>query len=566
MSTLASYPFLIFYVGALLAALTGGKLRGAIMLAVPIIGAFNLWFLPEAGLTTLTVLEYNLTPVRIDPLGMLFGILFHFAAFLAFLFSLQVKDTVQHVSGMLYAGSAVGAVFAGDLVTLFVFFEMLAITSVFLILARRTEAALTSSIRYLVIQITSGMLLLAGIVIHAMETGSIEFTKIGLDVAGGWLIFLAFGIKCAFPLVHNWVTDSYAEATPTGAVFLCAFTTKTAVYALARGYPGTELLVYIGAVMTMFPIFYAVIENDLRRVLAYSMINQLGFMVCGIGIGTALAINGAVSHAFAHVIYKMLLFMSMGAVLQQTGKINGSDLGGLYKSMPWTTGFCIVGAASISAFPLFSGFISKSMVITAALQQGYDWVWVALLFASAGVFHHAGIKVPFFAFFAHDSGIRTTEAPRNMLLAMAMASAVSIGVGVYPAALYVLLPFPVDYLPYTASHVLTQCQLLFYSALAFYALKITGIYPPELPSTNLDVEWTYRKALPAAAKDLVGAIAPIDRSIRAGTLRLVEWAIAATVRHAGPHGILARTWSVGGMVAWVIMLLGLYLVLNFATP
>ena len=314
------------------------------------------------------------------------------------------------------------------------------------------------------------------------------------------LIFVAFGIKCGFPLVHTWLTDAYPESTPTGMVFLSAFTTKLAVYALARGYAGTEVLIPIGTAMTAFPIFFAVIENDLRRVLAYSMINQIGFMVVGVGIGTSLALNGAVSHAFNDVIFKGLLLMSMGAVLHQTGKINGSELGGLYKSMPQTTGLCIVGAASISAFPLFSGFVSKSMVMSAAAAEGHWIVWILLLFASAGVFHHAGIKIPYFAFFAHDSGIRTREAPLNMRIAMAMAAILCIVIGCYPAWLYSLLPYEVGYVPYTGSHVLVQVQLLFFSALAFAFLNLVGLYPPELRSVNIDSEWVYRRLLPRVAR------------------------------------------------------------------
>jgi multicomponent Na+:H+ antiporter subunit D len=268
---------------------------------------------------------------------------------------------------------------------------------------------------------------------------------------------------------------------------------------LARTFPGEELLVYIGAAMTCFPIFYAVIENDLRKVLAYSLINQLGFMVCGIGIGTALAINGAVAHAFNDVIFKGLLFMSMGAVLHRVGHVNGSDLGGLYKTMPKTTLFCIVGAASISAFPLFSGFISKSMVMAAMLEAGHEYLWLMLLFASAGVFHHAGIKIPFFAFFAHDSGLRPKEAPTNMLWAMGIASALCIAIGCFPNIVYSLLPFENSYQPYDVTHTLTQLQLLFFSALAFVWLNKQGLYPPELRSVNLDMEWFYRKALPGIA-------------------------------------------------------------------
>jgi multicomponent Na+:H+ antiporter subunit D len=533
-------PFLVFLIGAALAAVTRGHLRGAIMIATPIVGVVNLWYLDPATIDAIPLLGRELILVEVDRLSLLFGWLFHLAAFIGAIYSLHMQDRLQHVAGMLYAGCAIGAVFAGDLLTLFLFWEGLALTSVFLVLARRTRSAERSAIRYLVIQVGSGLLLLAGLLALLGSGQSIGLDPIGLEGVAGWLIFLALGIKCGFPLLHNWITDSYPESTETGAVLMSAFTTKVAIYALARLYPGTEALIYIGATMTMFPIFFAVIENDLRRVLAYSMINQLGFMVCGIGIGTELAINGAISHAFNDVIFKGLLFMSMGAVLYRTGRMNGSDLGGLYKSMPKTATLCIVGAASISAFPLFSGFVSKSMVMVAALDGGYDWVWLALLFASAGVFHHAGIKIPFFAFFAHDSGLRVKEAPAPMLIAMTIAAAICIFNGVYPWLLYDMLPFPVDYEPYTWAHVLTQCQLLFFSALAFTWLKLYRLYPPELPGVNIDAEWIYRKLMPAMARRglaMAGAIAGAGRLAREAGM---EIGLVWLLRWNGPKGILAR--------------------------
>ena len=233
----------------------------------------------------------SLVTLRVDSLSLLFGYIFLIAAFLGGLYALHVRDTAQHSAGLIYAGSALGAVFAGDLVTLFFFWEGIAVASVFLIWASRTESAYRAGMRYIVIQVGSGVLLLAGILIHYKHTGSLSFGAIGLASPGGLLILLAFGIKCAFPLLHNWLPDAYPEATVSGTVLLSSFTTKVAVYALARGFAGTEILVPIGAAMTAFPIFYAVIENDLRRVLAYSLNNQLGFMVVGIGIGTELALE-----------------------------------------------------------------------------------------------------------------------------------------------------------------------------------------------------------------------------------------------------------------------------------
>jgi multicomponent Na+:H+ antiporter subunit D len=556
-------PFVPFFLGALLVGITRGNLRAVILLAIPVLGGLHLFNIDAGVVWQIPFLDYTLTPYRVDRLSLLFGYLFHLAAFLGVLYALHLRDTVQLVSAMLYAGSALGAVFAGDLITLFVFWELLALTSVFLIWARRTPTALHAGLRYLIVQVLSGVLLLAGALMHLHEGGSLEFGYIGLSGLSGWLIFVAFGIKCAFPFMHNWLTDAYPEATPTGTVFLSAFTTKVAVYALARGFPGTEMLIYIGATMTCFPIFYAVIENDLRRVLAYSLINQLGFMVVGIGIGTELAINGAISHAFNDVIFKALLFMSMGAVLHVTGRINGSELGGLYKTMPKTTALCIVGAASISAFPLFSGFVSKSMVMSAALLEGYDVVWLALLFSSAGVFHHAGIKIPLFAFFAHDSGIRAHEPPTNMLLAMSVAAFLSIFIGVYPWLLYDLLPFAVDYIPYDATHVIAQLQLLFFSALAFAWLKLSGLYPPELLSVNLDAEWIYRRLVPRALRRLITTLRPVDAGIRTQTSRGVQALTRELSDNHGQEGLLARTWPTGSMVLWIAVLLGFYLVLYY---
>jgi multicomponent Na+:H+ antiporter subunit D len=558
------HPFVIFFVAALLLPFLRGYGRYALLLAVPIVSAYGLIGLEAGSYWQVSLFGYELEPYRVDKLSLLFAYLFHIAALICVIYSLHVRDTMQQVAGLFYAGSALGAVFAGDLITLFIFWELMAISSTFLVWARRTDKAMASGFRYLIIQMSSGMLLLAGAALLIYQTGDARFGYIGLDGQGleymaSWLIFLAFGIKCAFPLFHNWLTDAYAEATPTGTIFLCAFTTKAAVYCMARAYPGTELLVYIGMVMTCFPIFYAVIENDLRRVLGYSMINQLGFMICGIGIGTALSINGAVAHAFTDVIFKGLLFMSMGAVLHMTGRINGSELGGLYKTMPKTTILCLIGAASISAFPLFSGFVSKSMVMSAALAEGYHGVWLALLFASAGVFHHAGIKIPYFAFFAHDSGIRVSDPPNNMLIAMTIAASLCLIIGMQPQLLYGLLPNSVEYTPYDMTHVLAQLQVLFFSALAFVWLQKSGLYPPELRSVNIDVEWLYRKLFPCTWKLLKRNYCFLQAYINELTDKMLCGIGLGFAHIYGQQGIIKRTLQTNYAVFIVMIFLLGYL-------
>lgn len=486
-------PAAIFILGALLIPLFRGKLKNIYLLSLPIIGFINLINIPEGTHWVVRFLDYNLIFGKVDRLSLFFGYIYHLISLIALIYSLHVKDDFHHIASIFYAGAALGIVFAGDLLSLFAFWEIMAFSATYLVWARKTKASSGAGLRYLLVHIFGGLCLLVGIVINTLNTGSIEFGYIGLNGLGSFLIFLGFGINCAWPGLHAWLPDAYPQTTDAGAVFMWTFTTKTAVYVLARGFPGTELLIWIGAIMTVFPIFFAVIENDLRKVLSYSLINQVGFMVVGIGIGTQLSLNGTVSHVFCHILYKALLVMSMGAVLHRTGKINCTDLGGLYKSMPLTALFCIIGAASISAFPLFNGFVSKSMVVEAAAHGGMTIIWFMLLFASVGVLEHAGIKVPFHAFFSHDSGIRTKEAPLHMLIAMGITAFLCIFIGVFPGPLYSLLPYPVDFEPYTASHVVTTLQLLSFGALAYVILLLSGILPAEMRATNLDADWFYRK-------------------------------------------------------------------------
>ena len=489
-------PALILMLGGLCLPLCKGIVRHCLVLLLPILSFVNLCaFEPGVSIET-SLAGISLVPVKIDNASLLWAYIFHLITFLGGLYLLLTPKVIELASGLFYAGAAVGVVCAGDFFTLFAFWELLTFGAVFLILACHTPKAMAAAKRYLLVHIVGGLILFAGIITHYMTAGSLALTSFtpGLSSPGSMFIFLGFGVNCAWPLLHTWLTDTYPEASIGGVIFMSALTTKTAVYTLWRVFPGEPMLIYIGAAMASFPIFYAVIENDLRRVLAYSLINQVGFMVVGIGLGTTLSLNGTAAHVFTHILYKGLLFMSIGAVIYRTGKSKATELGGLYRTMPFTCICCIVGAASISAFPLFSGFVSKSMVMSAAAEEHATIVWFILLFAAAGVFHHAGIKIPFFAFFSHDAGLRPKPAPWNMKIAMGLTAAACIAIGTFPhTLLYPLLPFEVSYQPYTTHHVVAQSQLLAFSALAFCMLLLSGLYPAEIRSVNVDADVLYRK-------------------------------------------------------------------------
>ena len=505
-------PGLIMIIGALLIPFLPHIIRQIYMMVLILVSAYALTL--GFGIhSKIEIMDIQFIIFQSDALTLPFAIIFHIAAILNVIYGAHEKHWNQHVAIMSYSGAAIAAVHAGDLLTLFVWWEATAFTSVFLILASKTQRSYKSAFRYILIQVGSGMFLLAGAILLMSETGNAEFKTFDINSLYGQLIFIAFGIKAAFPLLNGWLQDSYPEASEIGTVALSTFTTKLAIFCFAKSFAGTEILIIIGAIMTFYPIFFAVIENDLRRVLTYSLNNQLGFMIVAIGIGTELAINGAVAHAFAHILYKGLLFMGMGAVLYRVGTCKASELGGLFKFMPITAICTIIGAISISAFPLFSGFVAKSLIMSALGKEGLVFIYFMLLFASAGVLHHSGIKIPFFAFFAHESGIKTKEAPLNMIIAMIIASALCILIGVFPSYFYEILPYQIQYQPYDFSHVVGQLQLLTFAAFAFICLWHFKIYPPELNSTVLNSDWIYRKMIPGILLPLLGLISDINKKI-----------------------------------------------------
>lgn len=455
-----------------------------VVLGLGVAAGFVLWFFAEHGTYGVLTLPsmglsvegaLTLETFRYDAVSRVFGLVFLIAAGLNVIYGLHERSPAQDGMALAYAGAAIGAVFAGDFVTLFVFWELTAITSAFLVWGTGTPAAINAGIRYLAIQVASGVLVLAGATAVIAQTGELTFGAVDPATLGGVLLLVGIGIKAGFPLLHMWIQDAYPKASPLGTVVLSAFTTKLAIYALIRGFEGFEPLILVGVVMALFPIVFAVVEDDLRRSLAYAMNSQLGFMVCGVGVGGVLGVGGAAAHAFVSVIYQALLFMGVGAIVHRLGTARASELGGLWRSMPTTAVFTTVGALAIAAFPLMSGFVAKSLILSALLKDHHVWAWVALVVAGAATMEHTTIRVPFFAFFAKDRGLRAAEAPRHMLVAMGLAAALCVYIGINPNWLYQLLPGDVTYEVYTLDHVITQMQLLVAAAFVFALFMRFGL-------------------------------------------------------------------------------------------
>ncbi|MHC1587950.1 MAG: Na(+)/H(+) antiporter subunit D [Candidatus Syntropharchaeia archaeon] len=496
------HPGLILIFGSLFIPLISNRrVTQAYFVILPVLALIDLILISKgffggvpSSHWSIDIVGYDLLLGRVDKLSMVFAYVFVIAALCMNVYALHINRDWEHVSAMLYAGSGLGVVFAGDLFSLYIFWEIMAWSSLFLIWFRGTRSAHDAGFRYIMWHLTGGILLLAGILIHVQTTGSIEFVSF-LDSWGSsmayYLILLGFIINAAVPPLHPWLTDAYPEATVTGAVYMTAFTTKSAVYVLIRGFAGLELIMWLGAIMAMYGVIFAMLQNDGRRLLAYHIVSQVGYMVCGAGMGTAMAINGATAHAFCHILYKALLFMGMGAVLEVTGRSRFTELGGLYRYMPRTFWFYMIGAFSISGFPLFNGFVSKTMTVEASALIHQPIVWFLLEGASIGTFFCIALKLPRNVWFSEEKPVvEAKEPPINMLAGMGMLAALCIFLGIYPKPLYDLLPYSVEFVPYTPEHVLGICQLLFFAFIPFWIMRESFRGEEKIV---LDTDWFVRK-------------------------------------------------------------------------
>ena len=488
-------PAFIYFAGAALIPLLGtGKARKIYLVVLAALGLIAVALIrPQTDWVFSVLPGFELTFLHADSLSLIMGYIFAIIGAAAIIYSLDiVKENGELVCGLLYLGSALGAVFAGDFFTLYIFWEIMAFSSVGLIWYSRTERATNAGMRYIIFHLLGGCALLGGILIHYMNTGSITIGPVESGI-GYFLLLIGIGVNTAFISLHSWLPDSYPKATIAGAVFMCVFTTKTGVYVLARTFPGVEAVAYMGGVMCLYGVAFALMQNDVRKLLSYHIVSQVGYMVAGIGIGTYIGINGGIAHVFNHILYKALLFMCMGAVIYSTGRHNLTELGGLAKKMPITMITCMIAAFSISGVPGFNGYVSKGMVIHAAELEGMHILVLMLLLGSVGTFL-SFLKLTYFTFFKKNDEIEAKEAPLPMLIAMSAVAFLCVAIGVYPKMLYGILPYAGEALHYHAyafGHTIGTLELLMMTAVGFVALQF--VFSPH-DRITYDIDYLYRKA------------------------------------------------------------------------
>ena len=495
------HPSLIMIAGACFLPLFKEPFRKFYLVLIPFLAFLDILYLSAHPGTYGLVhfMQWTLTFGRVDSLSMIFGFIMALMAIIGTIYGLHVKENWQHIAAWFYVAGSLGVIYSADYLVLFLFWEMMAFASTFLIWFNKDAGSLAAGYRYLLVHTFGGVLLLLGFVLRYQATGG-DLSFIQLDVHNPqlytWLIMAGLMLNAAVPPLHSWLPDAYSKATITGSVFMCAFTTKTAIYTLIRSCAGFEVLIVLGVIMAVYGIVYAAMENDVRRLLGWEIISQVGYMVAGVGIGSALAINGACAHAFAHILYKGLLFMGAGSVIKMTGKCKFTDLGALYRKMPNTMIFTLIGGMSVSAFPFLSGFVSKSMIITASFESHIFWAGFLLSLVSAGTFLVAGLRLPYLLFFGENRGPaesydKACDPPWNMQTAMLIAAFFCILIGTCLPFLYTMLPYQnVVFNPYNAEHISETLQILAFTALGFFLFRK---WTAAEAGINLDLDWFYRK-------------------------------------------------------------------------
>ncbi|MEX0638830.1 MAG: Na(+)/H(+) antiporter subunit D [Balneolaceae bacterium] len=563
-------PGVILIAGGMILPLIPEKLRSTTFLIFPIIALVIVLSRPEGYLITGTLAGMELQLMTVDSLSRLFGIIFAATALIAGIYAWHIKDLGQQSAALIYAGGALGVTFAGDYFSLLIYWELMAVSSTWLVWARRTPAADKAGMRYLIFHVLGGGLLLSGIIWHFSETGSLLIDSLPPAASiSSLLILTGVAINAAVIPLHVWLPDAYPKATVTGAVFMSAFTTKSAVYVLIRIFPGWEILIWFGVAMAIYGVLYAVICKDIREILAYHIVSQVGFMVAGIGVGTEMALNGAAAHAYSHILYKSLMFMCAGAVLYAAGTTKLVHLGGLKKRMRWTMIFYLIGGFSISGLPLFNGFISKAMTVSAAGYAHYETAMLLLILAGVGTFLSVGLKLPYFTWFdKEENDIELKPLPLNMYLAMGIAAFLCIFYGLFPNTLYVYLPFAIDYQPYTVYHLveITQISILTFTGFWLLRKKLTG----EL-ILALDFDWFYRKPAPLFREIFVNRLFRVFDWVEIKTYALARkladafdnpmtWMNPASDGEYRASTYSPAMGSIMGYILCVILLLGLFII------
>ncbi|MFB6102796.1 MAG: Na(+)/H(+) antiporter subunit D [Haloplanus sp.] len=556
-------PGLVVLAAALATGLAGerrrlGHLLGGLTTALVTVWA---WVVPAGTHLSGQLFGFDAVFFAVDPFSRIVGLVFAFIATVAVTYSWATgAKNRQTAYALTYVGSSLGAVFAGDWLTMVVWWELMAVTSTILVWDYGGKAV-RAGFRYALLHGIGGSLVLAAIAWHYAEVGSFLFSAADgmVGTVPQVLAAVGIGVNVGFIGLHAWLPDTYPRPHVAASVFLCVYTTKTGVYAMYRAFPDGHLwIAYMGGAMAVFGAGAALLQNDMRRLLSYHIQSQVGYMVAGVGIGTALATAGAFGHVFNHILYKSLLFMTAGAVVYRTGEENLKHLGGLARKMPVTAVAFAIAALSISGFPGFNGFVSKGMVIGAAHHEHLDALWYLLLLGGVGTFL-SFIKFGYYAFLHgpyHGDG-PVTPAPRVQQVAMGSVAVLLVFFGLVPDALFAILPLEgaYEFHTFTLGHIGEGLVLAAIGVVGFVALKRPLSKVGHVP----DIDAAYNPLAFYGTRALVhgvtGTYAAVDRAVvaladRAAAIREEPRMLSRFRANVG-QSVFILMVVLGGVLVWL---------------
>lgn len=467
---------------------------------------------------------YFLFQEELSELKFVFAFIFVLVSFLSSLNGFHIRNKLHDCSSLFYAGSAIGVVTSSSWLNFLLCWEMMLLGSVFLVLSNNTSESRAAGIKYFYFHLISGSLVMFGIAMGGLAGKDFDGVVLtNTNEPYTLLILLGVLINAAVPPLHSWVPDVYPKSSPVANVFLSAFTTKAAVYVLIKFFTALNPLIYIGAVMAIYGVLFAMKSNNIRQLLSYHIVSQVGYMITGVGIGTSFSIDGSTAHAFSHILYKGLLFMTASSLIYATGKEKISQLGGLLKKTPLIFVCFVVGALSIAGAPGFNGFISKSMIVESAHIAHLDKILIALNVASVGTFLSIGLKMGWFLFFGKSTA-SVKNLPTNMSLAMILSSLLCISFGVKPSLLYGLLPGKAliegsVYNPWEKIHVIHSLETLGVAILIFLIFK-KQIKPKDKEIKEFG--YFYSKILNSFLNTLISFSQKTSKSIEFEVSKIVE--------------------------------------------
>lgn len=495
------HPGLIMMLGGLIVAFLPDKFKkyqDKIALIVPVLSFISFFTLNAKSAITYGITDsLVLKLIHFDNLAYAFMLILCIIAVITAIYGQGIQKQLECGMSMFYTGSIMGIILAGDVISLIVFWEIAAFASMYVIYSSHNREAARSSFRYILVHSFGGNMMLVGLLMYMFKYGA-AIANISSHTHEGffWFILIGAAVNAAIPPLNSWMSDSYPESTLTGTVYLASCTSKAAIFILIRFFAGMQALVWIGVIMAVFAALMAIMENDLRRLLSYHIVSQLGMMVASVGIEGAMGANGATAHVITNILFKGVLLMGAGAVIYATGKKKITELGGLGRRMPVTSICFLISSLAIAGLPGLSGFVSKAVIMDAMHEAGFTVPALLMTIAGVGTLLSITLKINYYVFWGpcdeRTAIMPLKEVPKTMEWAMIAGTALTVFIGLFPQAFYFILPYDCPVHPYHLAHIMEYVFIFIGGGIPFF-MYIKNMRPHE--EITIDFDWFYRRPL-----------------------------------------------------------------------